>query len=324
MESITPIFLLSLPRSGSTLLQRLLAVDPEVATTTEPWLLLPLIYARRKGSFTEFSQWRSVIAHEDFIKALPNQEVDYREELAGFAKRLYRKAAGEGPRFFLDKTPRYSLIANDLLDCFPDAVFIYLWRNPLAVAASMMETWAGGKWNVDDYRVDFYCGLPNMLSAAEAHPSRVHTIQYERLLADPRSELSSVFTAIGRPFDAASLEAFSQVRLTGRFGDQIGVKAYATLNSEPLDKWKATMSNTLRQGWGRRYLRWLGRERLARMGYDLDTLLGELRDLPRTSRHLASDAWRMACGSLNARIEWELVRSKGSGRAHGLPPIAHS
>ena len=39
-----PLFILSLPRSGSTLLQRVLANHPDVATTPEPWVLLPMVY----------------------------------------------------------------------------------------------------------------------------------------------------------------------------------------------------------------------------------------------------------------------------------------
>ena len=47
MTEVAPVFLLSLPRSGSTLLQRLLAVSPEVATAPEPWFLLPLVQSTR-------------------------------------------------------------------------------------------------------------------------------------------------------------------------------------------------------------------------------------------------------------------------------------
>jgi hypothetical protein len=41
----TPLFLLSLPRSGSTLAQRILAAHAGIATTSEPWILLPYLYA---------------------------------------------------------------------------------------------------------------------------------------------------------------------------------------------------------------------------------------------------------------------------------------
>ena len=50
-----PVFLFSLPRSGSTLVQRLIAGHPQVATTSEPWILLPLLYTvRRPGAYTEY------------------------------------------------------------------------------------------------------------------------------------------------------------------------------------------------------------------------------------------------------------------------------
>jgi hypothetical protein len=41
----TPIFLLLLPCSGSTLAQRILAAHEGIATTSEPWILLPYLYA---------------------------------------------------------------------------------------------------------------------------------------------------------------------------------------------------------------------------------------------------------------------------------------
>ena len=41
--SIRPIFIFSAPRSGSTLLQRVLAAHTQVATASEPWILLPLL-----------------------------------------------------------------------------------------------------------------------------------------------------------------------------------------------------------------------------------------------------------------------------------------
>ena len=67
-----PVFLFSLPRSGSTLVQRLIAGHPEVATTSEPWVLLPLLYTmRRPGAFTEYGHRTAVRAIDDFTGQLP-------------------------------------------------------------------------------------------------------------------------------------------------------------------------------------------------------------------------------------------------------------
>ena len=325
MDSITPIFLLSLPRSGSTLLQRLLAVHEAIATTTEPWVLLPLVYARRRnGSFSEYSQWRSFIAHEDFARSLPGGAAQDRQELATYVRRLYRAAAGPEPAYFLDKTPRYSLIAEDLLELFPDAGFIYLWRNPVAAAASMMQTWAGGRWNLDEHAVDFYRGLPRMIAAQQVHPDRIHCVQYERLLTDPHGTLEDVFRAIGLGYDPSITDRFADVTLEGRFGDQRGVKAYRTVSRDPLEKWKPTMGNAIRRRWARRYLRWLGWERLAVMGYDMDALLDELNSAPRNTRFLLSDAVRRATSRFTAVFDPNLLQSRRMRSDGDGPRIGHS
>ena len=56
-ESVQPIFLFSLPRSVSTLLQRILAKHTAIDTAAEPWVLLPLTSAlRSEGIYTSYDQ----------------------------------------------------------------------------------------------------------------------------------------------------------------------------------------------------------------------------------------------------------------------------
>jgi len=55
---------------------------------------------------------------------------------------LYNRALEvAGKRFFLDKTPRYYFIIPELKNVFPEAKFIILLRNPLAVLSSILNTW---------------------------------------------------------------------------------------------------------------------------------------------------------------------------------------
>src|SRR5688500_15750036 len=63
----TPLFLLSLPRSGSTLAQRILAAHEAIATASEPWILLPYLYTlRERGAYAEYNHRVLVRAVEDF------------------------------------------------------------------------------------------------------------------------------------------------------------------------------------------------------------------------------------------------------------------
>ena len=69
-----PLFLLSLPRAGSTVVQRVLAAHEGIATASEPWVLLPQLYARRlEGIYTEYGQLQSTKALSDFATALPSR-----------------------------------------------------------------------------------------------------------------------------------------------------------------------------------------------------------------------------------------------------------
>ena len=145
-----PIFLLSLPRSGSTFCQRILAVHEEIATVNEPHFLLPFLYARKdydvRSTYNHhYASW----AVQDFCATLPNQERDYFESLHAFALQLYEKSAGKKKAaYFLDKTPKYHFIVDDIMQLFPEGKMFFLWRNPLSVIASIMQTWGNDAWNI--------------------------------------------------------------------------------------------------------------------------------------------------------------------------------
>ena len=291
-----PIFLLSLPRSGSTLVQRVLASTPEIATAPEPWFLLPQVYAlRERGVEAEYVQVSSARAIRGFADRLPNGIDDYHATVRDLALRLYDLAAGDAQgRYFLDKTPRYHLIVDELFELFPDARFVFLWRNPLAVAASIVDTWAKGRWAVQRWHVDLFDGVTNLTDGFREHEGAALSVRFEDLVGDPLTAWPLLFDHLDLPFDPAVLTAFSELRLDGRMGDPTGVERYRELSTEPLEKWKATMRSPIRKHWARDYLRWIGAERLAIMGFDLEELLRELDTVPSKARGSVSDLVRAA------------------------------
>ena len=298
-----PLFLFSLPRAGSTLLQRVLGTHAEIATASEPWLLLPLLYTlRSQGARAEYGHRLAVIGIEDFYGLFPQGKADYEAEIRALALRLYAKAARREARYFLDKTPRYHLVAGEIVALFPEAKFIFLWRHPLAMLGSYVDFFGQGKWNLYGYRIDLFRGLENLLAAYGQAVGRVanppHALRYEDLITDREATLRKLFAYLELPFDARVGETFSQVQLQGRLGDYTGSRSYSTISAEPLDKWKKTLRTPLRKRWARRYLQWIGDERLAIMGYRLEPLLAELDAVPASPQRLLSDAVRMAYGAL--------------------------
>jgi hypothetical protein len=312
---IQPIFLFSISRTGSTLIQRIVGAHEGIATVSEPWLLLPHAYTLRPaGVDAEYVHPLLVTAIEDFCAELPGGREDYLEEMRDFALRLYRKAASEGATHFLDKTPPYCLVAEEIMRLFPEGKFIFLWRNPLSVVASMIKTW--GPWHPTFMSSDLFVGLPRLIAAFEANRDRVHAARFEDLVGGEEAHWQALMGYLDREFDPASLTGFTDVELNGRMGDPTGRKKYSALSAEPEQKWKRTLANPLRREWCGRYLRFLGSERIEVMGYDRAAMEAELDSLPLSFDSFLPDAARTI-----ADIAKEPIRVRTRNRRIGASNV---
>ncbi len=296
--SIRPIILFALPRSGSTLLQRMLGAHEQIETLAEPWILLPFLYAlRREGVMSEYAHRLTYEAIQEFCEHIRGGEDGFKEELRHFALSLYSRAVTSSKTlYFLDKTPRYSLLTEDIVSLFPNGKFVFMFRNPLAVVASNNVTFAKGKWYVPNQKELLFTGLARMIEVLERNHRTVIRINFESLVQEPAKELKRLCSFLGIEFDVRMIEGFSGVDLKGSRGDPTGRKEYKSLSEAPLTKWRDSLSNPIRKAWSRRYLRWIGRDRLRTMGYDFDELIAEVCDISVTTRWLLSDAFRISRG----------------------------
>jgi Sulfotransferase family len=313
--AIKPIFIFSISRSGSTLVQRVLAAHEGVATVSEPWLLLPHAYTLRpRGVDAEYLHFRMVEAIEDFCEELPGGREHYKRALHDFAIGLYRDAAGPEASWFLDKSPPYCLVAEEIMELFPEGRFVFLWRNPLSIVASIIQTWE--PWRPTIFRDDLFVGLPRLIAAYERNRSLAHAVRFEQLIAGEPAPWRALMDYLGIEFEPGALSSFAEVRLNGRMGDPTGVRRYTELSAEPGQKWKGTLANPLRRAWCKRYLQFLGRERLALMGYDSELIERELLTGPATLDSLGADLARLL-----ADVAKEPIRARTRHRRVGSPNV---
>ena len=136
------------------------------------------------------------------------------------------------------------------------------------------------------------------------------SVRYEDILARPQIEFQRMLGFLELPFDPDTLSGLNTVRFKGLYGDPTGITQYQSISKAPLDKWKRVLNNPVRQRWCRQYLNWIGQDRLAVMGYDLDQLLVELKNTPPSLHLLGSDIFRMTFGLLYRLFELRMLRHK--------------
>ncbi len=223
-----PVFIVSSPRSGSSLLFETLTQAPDVFSIGgESHALIEGIDALHPSAHG----WQSNRLTENDATATVI------EELASRFAAAARDREGRAPavsRFrFIEKTPKNSLRIPFLRAAFPDALFIYLYRDERATISSMLEAWRSGRfvtypelpdWNNQTWSLVLVPGWRDLAGKPLAEivvrqwqavtdtvledleklpPDSWCVASYDRLIADPQQEILRLCKFIGVKWDRA-------------------------------------------------------------------------------------------------------------------------
>jgi tetratricopeptide (TPR) repeat protein len=194
-----PIFIVGMPRAGSTLVEQILASHSLVEGTSE----LPDIpvLARRAGVYPESA-----------LKLTETERRDLGEE--------YLKRAGVQRRtdrpFFVDKLPNNWLFVPFIQLILPNAKIIDARRHPLACCLSnFRQHFARGQpftYDLSDVG-RYYADYVRMMSHVDAVlPGRVHRLIYEHMVDDTESEIRTLLDYCGLEFEPRVLEFYKTER----------------------------------------------------------------------------------------------------------------
>ena len=268
------IFLISQPRAGSTLTQKILGNHPDIHTASEPWIMLPPTYALRSGITTaEYGAEIGAQALKDFLNILPKGEDTYFTGMRKMYGYLYESALqGTGKKFFLDKTPRYYNIIPELKKTFPNAYYIILLRNPLAVLYSIIHTWTKEKWfNIYNYKNDLLAAPYFLLEGIKLLGQDCHIVHYENMLSSPEQEFNSICTYLNISY-SKQLLTYEETSRRWALGDQDKIYRSSRPDTEHLNRWVSDLRNP--QIWRLLYdyLEYLGSETISDLGYSFEEL----------------------------------------------------
>ncbi len=307
-STLRPIFLLSLPRSGSTLLQKLLATNPQIATANEAWIALPFAYMRSThGLAAEYWQDTCAEALEDVTNQLPGGEAEFKRLSADFIRGVYSGiAADKEATYFLDKTPRYYLIADFLADTFPDARFIFLFRHPLDVMSSILRSWHKDTFSphLRSNAVDLWRGPECLATASTRLADRGIRVDYEKLVIDPEAVVARLGEFLELDFPDDVVRRAGSVELDGRMGDPDGGRKYDGVGKSSVGTWQHFVKNPYRQSFLRRYVRDLPDHVLNAYGLDREATLTQLAAAPTSFHGLARDVAGINWLYLSMWLHW--------------------
>lgn len=307
---MTPIFLLSLPRAGSTLLQKLLSAHPSIASTGEPWILLPLVYSGKEtGIVTEYGHASAYRSYVELLNRLPNGRADYLRASANMAKELYQALRTEEESHFVDKTPRYNLIIPEILEMFPDARFVFLFRNPLSVMASSLVFHGRRASHLYLCKDDVVRGTKLLSEGLHLAGDRGFTLRYEDLVSEPQKKVREVMGYLELEYRAAQLSSFSEIEFSR--GDPFGTKEYKNIEKKTQEKWRKTLDTRFLARLAGRWLKEIGDPALQAQGYSLAECLNQVESL-NTSRGWRSlrDHGSFVAGRLYASLQLNLLCNK--------------
>ena len=211
----SPIFIFSMPRSGSTLLQKILTTHPEICSHAEPWILLPISCLHDYRNIqSEFGFKSAQIAINDLIKSLPKGDAEYYKILRNFSDSFYSSLKDSECKYFLDKTPRYFYIIDFIKVLYPDAKFIFLIRDLKDVVSSYITYFNHNSIKrFDVYDGDLFNGPSLIYGAINTYKNSSLIVRYEKLLNETEVELSRIMEYIGLDKSGINIEkAFNNTK----------------------------------------------------------------------------------------------------------------
>ena len=188
-QALEPIFIVGQPRSGTTLVEQILASHPEVDATDE----LSFMGHRgadlqREGGYAATLQ----SAGEDRWATYQKQYLD-----------IVAPYRNKGGAYFLDKTPENFLHIALILKMLPNARFVHVIRDPLDNIVSQYRHFFPDSREYSNRiggLVFYWQGyLMLMRHWSTLFPKQIHHLHYASLVSDPEGEITSLLEFCGLP-----------------------------------------------------------------------------------------------------------------------------
>lgn len=229
-----PIFIVGLPRSGSTLLEQILSSHSAVEGTMELPEIIAMTRALRRGA-------EAGASYHEVLAGLPTETFAELGRQYLERTRVQRKTAAP---LFIDKMPNNFLHLGLIHLMLPNAKIVDARRHPMACCFSgFKQHFARGQnfsYGLDDlgrYYRDYVELMAHFdgVFAELGRPGRVHRVIHERMVDDTETEIRRLLDYCDLPFEDGCLRFFENDRPVRTASSE---QVRRPINRDGLDQWR--------------------------------------------------------------------------------------
>lgn len=282
--SVKMLFVIGAPRSGTTLLERMLAGHSQILGGPEPHIMTPLAHLGvwDKVDKASYDHILASEAQKSFVAALPHGEQDYWDACRAYCDVLYgRYLATSAKSICMDKTPGYTLVAPFLLKVFPDAKYVVLTRHPLAIFSSYANSFFNGNYELaHNFNPILNRYIPALAALLRQQEVSVFHIRYEQLVKEPETWMDKICGYISVPFEQDMIDyGKNEGGERKGLGDPIGVAQHSRPMTGSVKKWVQELaSNPARLTLMRNVIASLDPADLETIGYPVEKIWKPLEE----------------------------------------------
>jgi tetratricopeptide (TPR) repeat protein len=204
-QDASPIFILGMPRSGTSLAEQILASHPHIFGAGELTLLSKLtLQISEKGSVNKYPQGIGAL-RSDYLQELGDEYIEKIRKHSGSAK------------YIIDKMPHNFLYIGFIKTILPNAKIIHCTRNPMDNCLSLFKNYfaTGHLYSYEMTELGQYYGLylDMMKHWQLSLPGFCYELRYEQLVENVEAETRNLLEYCNLPWDKACLDFHKTERL---------------------------------------------------------------------------------------------------------------
>jgi tetratricopeptide (TPR) repeat protein len=227
-ESEKPIFIVGMPRAGTTMTEQIIAAHSQAEGVGELGRMgrMSANFTNRNGGLRQILDKMSEVGPK-LWKDVPQQYLNLVNVLAPDARRT------------VDKMPHNFLHLGFIHLCFPNARIVHCKRNPLDnfISAFQNQMNAFHSYSFDQVAYgEYYVGYLRLMDHWKAAlPGMIYELHYETLTANPEVEVRNMLDFLGLPWEEACLK-FNEREATVKTFSRLQVRN--PINTGSVARWR--------------------------------------------------------------------------------------